>query len=545
MVAVRASDARFPGRAGPDGAGADSALAVAAGGRLASGEAALFCQPVTLAPALVRRDGRVQARGHLAEHARLGLLEDHLPDGAVEELVARHGVAGKRLRALSAGMAVRCVLAMTLLPNASLREVTATVAGQLAFVPWATPWKPPGGEVLGRWRARLGEPLLADLFWLAAAKAAAEPEHTEHTEAGADPGGRLGGLLVCAVDGTLIRCPDTKANREAFASAGTSDDSAPYPQARAVLASAAATRAVLAAAVDGSHTGEQTLIARIVRAHPEVFAPGRLFLFDRNFLGADLVADILAAGAHVLMRVKSDIVLPNLGWRPDGSYDSCLRATEGPIPVRVVEYDVAAPDGADTAEELFCLVTDLTDHEKYPASALAAAYPQRWTGSETALKENKAAITDAGPSRGPIFRSTAPQMVRQEFWAWLTSANLVRAEARRAARQAAGPDRPRPARPARAVPARQVSFTATVREAVRSMTLSARTAATTAAAQALAAARAGTALLSQLIQLDRRRHRPRVTKCRQQFPSAKPQTPTGRWAGQIRIRAPRPSPGAG
>jgi hypothetical protein len=542
MVAVRAWDVRFPGRGVPDGTGVDSALTVAGGGGLASGEVALFCQPVTAASVLVRRDGRVQARGHLAEHVRLGLVEDHLPDGAIEELVARHGVAEERLRALSAGMAVRCVLAMTLRPDAGLREVMATVAGQLAFVPWAKPWRVPGGEVLGRWRTRLGAGLFTDLFALAAARAAVEPEHTDPA---ADPRGWLGGLLVCAVDGTQIRCPDTEANREVFGSSGTADDSAPYPQARAVLASVAATRAVLAAAVDGSHTGEQTLIARIVEDRPEVFAPGRLFLFDRNFLGGELVAEILAAGAHVLMRVKSDIALPNLGWRPDGSYDSHLRGPDGPIPVRVAEYDVAAPAGAGPAEELFCLVTDLTDHETYPAQALAAAYPQRWTGSETTIKENKATITDAGPSRGPIFRSATPDMVRQEFWAWLTATDLVRAEARRAARQAAGPERPRPARPARHIPARRISFTATTREAVRSMTLSTRTAATTAAAQALAAARAGAALLSQLIQLDRNRHRPRVTKCRQQFPSAKRHTPTSRWTGEVLIRAPRPLPGAG
>ena len=542
MVAVRARDVRFPGRGGPDGTGLDSALAPAGVGGLASGEEALFCQPVTAAPVLVRRDGRVQARGHLAEHVRLGLLEDHLPDGAVEELVAGHGVAEQRLRALSAGMAARCVLAMTLLPDASLREVVVTVAGQLAFVPWAKPWRAPGGEVLGRWRVRLGEGLFADLFWPAAAGAAAEPEHTSPD---ADPRGWLGGLLVCAVDGTQVRCPDTEENREAFGSSGTADDSAPYPQARAVLVSAASTRAVLAAAIDGSHTGEQTLIGRIVEDHPEVFTPGRLFLFDRNFLGGELVAKILAVGAHVLMRVKSDIALPNLGWRPDGSYESYLRGPEGRIPVRVAEYDVAAPAGPDPAEELFCLVTDLTDHEAYPAQALAAAYPQRWTGSETAIKENKATITDAGPSRGPIFRSTTPDMVRQEFWAWLTATNLVRAEARRAARQAAGPDRPRPARPARHIPARRISFTAATREAVRSMILSARTAATTATAEPLAGGRSAAALLSQLIQLDRNRHRPRVTKCRQQFPSAKPRTRTGRWAGQVIIRAPRPLPGAG
>ncbi len=542
MVAVGAGGVRFPGRRAPDGTGLDSALTLAGGGGLAGGEVALFCQPVTAAPVRVRRDGRVQARGHLAEHVRLGLLEDHLPEGAIEELVARHGVAEQRLRALSAGMAARCVLAMTLRPDAGLREVTATVAGQLAFVPWARRWRVPGGEVLGRWRRRLGEGLFTDLFWLAAARAAAEPEHTSpHAQAG----GWLGGLLVCAVDGTQVRCPDTQANREAFGSSGTADDSAPYPQARAVLVSASASRAVLAAAVDGSCVGEQTLIARIVDDHPEVFTPGRLFGFDRNFLGAQLIAKILAAGAHVLMRVKSDIALPNLGWRRDGSYDSHLCGPEGPIPVRVVEYDVAAPDGADPAEELFCLVTDLSDEEKYPAQALAAAYPQRWTGSETTIKENKATITDAGPSRGPIFRSTTPAMVRQEFWAWLTATNLIRAEARRAARHATGPARPRPAHPARHVPARQISFTATVHETIRCLSLSTRTAATTPAARTLTAARTATALLPQLIQLDRNRHRPRVTKCRQQFPSAKRRTRTDRWAGRITIRAPHPLPGTG
>ncbi len=420
----------------------------------------------------------------------------------------------------------------------------ATVAGQLAAVPWEKPWQVPGGEVLSRHRTRLGEGLFEDLFGRVAARVAAEPEHTGPDP---DPGGWLGGLLLCAVDGAQVRCPDTEANRREFGSSGTSDDSAPYPQARAVLVSACATRAVLGAAIDASATGEQTLTGRILDTRPGVFGPGRLFLFDRNFLGAELIVKILAAGAHLLMRVKSDIALPNLGWLPDGSYRSYLRGPGGKscIPVRVAEYDVAAPAGAGPAGELYCLVTDLADHHRYPASALAAAYPQRWTGSETTIKEHKATITDAGPSRGPIFRSTTPAMIRQEFWAWLTAGNLVRAEARQAARRAARATRPRPARPARRVPARQVSFTATAREAIRSMTQSARTATTAIAARAATAAHTAAALLAQPIQLDRRRHRPRVTKCRQQFPSANGATTTARGAGEVIVRAPDPLPGAG
>ena len=48
------------------------------------------------------------------------------------------------------------------------------------------------------------------------------------------------------------------------------------------------------------------------------------------------------------------------------------------------------------------------DHVAYPAGQLAAAYAWRWPGSETALKEAKSAITGAGPSAGPIFRSASP-----------------------------------------------------------------------------------------------------------------------------------------
>src|SRR5262249_30992079 len=71
----------------------------------------------------------------------LGVLEDHLPPGVVEELVARHQVAGQRLRGLSAGMAARCVLAMTVLPGACGREGMATVAGQVAVGAGPRAWR--------------------------------------------------------------------------------------------------------------------------------------------------------------------------------------------------------------------------------------------------------------------------------------------------------------------------------------------------------------------------------------------------------------------
>ena len=68
LVAVRAADLASP--AGP-GLGKDgrSALVAAGGGRIRSGDVVVFLKPVAVAPAVVRRDGRVQAGGHPADHA--------------------------------------------------------------------------------------------------------------------------------------------------------------------------------------------------------------------------------------------------------------------------------------------------------------------------------------------------------------------------------------------------------------------------------------------------------------------------------------------
>ena len=77
MVAVRVQDLISPaGRGlGKDGR---SALVAAGAGRICSGDLVVFCKPVAVAAAVVRRNGRVQAAGHPADHARLGLAEERL-----------------------------------------------------------------------------------------------------------------------------------------------------------------------------------------------------------------------------------------------------------------------------------------------------------------------------------------------------------------------------------------------------------------------------------------------------------------------------------
>lgn len=62
MVAVPVSALAWPVRAGAGGDGR-SALVVAGAEKIAAGEPVAWCKVVVVAPALLRRDGRVQAAG--------------------------------------------------------------------------------------------------------------------------------------------------------------------------------------------------------------------------------------------------------------------------------------------------------------------------------------------------------------------------------------------------------------------------------------------------------------------------------------------------
>jgi hypothetical protein len=530
LLAIRVADLVSPTGRVPAG-GDRTALVVAGTPAIRTGEQLVFVKVVAVAPAVVRRDGRIQAGGHPAGHARLGALEQQLDElagpGVIEEIAARATLTGKvkgeARRAMTAALAIRATVLMGVLPDADYGEVMAAVLGDLVLVPWHRPYQVPTGKVLSTWRTALGPAPLAGLQ--ARLLAAAGAEHRDHDYRAVHVGDSGHELRLGSIDGSVTRVPDTPANREAFGSTGTADDSAPYPQVRDLLASDASTRGALAV-VSGPSGGakaeaEQALLDTMLTTCPQIFTTDRVWVLDRNFPGAGRVAWMLATGTHVLIRVKSDLALPRIsGFLPDGSYYSYLAG--GPaagrwcLKVRVVEYDVNL-DGQDTGE-MFCLISDLLDHAVYPAGQLAAAYAWRWAGSETALKEAKSAITGAGPSTGPIFRSATPELIAQEHAAWICGTELIRALARAAARQAAPARKGRLA--GRKVQPRQISFTSARRAALAS--IRSGTATASLPAPLAEAFRQDTlrALGKCRIVIDRHRHRDRKTKARQAFPGA-------------------------
>jgi hypothetical protein len=245
---------------------------------------------------------------------------------------------------------------------------------------------------------------------------------------------------------------------------------------------------------------------------------------------------MLAAGTHVLIRLKSDIPLRRAGgFLPDGSYLAELSGGGAALTVRVIEYTITVA-GRDTPE-MFCLVTDLLDHAAYPAGTLAAAYHWRWIGSETALKEAKSAISGSGPSTGAMLRSGSPALIAQEHAAWIISAELARATARAAAGIAVparkGPRAGQPLHP------REISFTA-ARHAIITTTRTA-TASLPAALTSANRDHALAGLARRRIQADRDRHRDRKTKARPGFPPGGPRLPTRTAPAQIAVCGPAPA----
>jgi len=548
MVAVRVADLVSP--AGPGlGKGGRSALVVAGAGTIRTGDVVVFLKPVAVAPAVVRRDGRVQAAGHPADHARLGVAGDRLdalagrPDviGQIAAGITLQGkVKGAARRAMTPALVIRLTVLMTLMPDADYAEVVAALIGDLAAVPWQRPYAPPTATVVSTWREALGPGPLQDLRDLVLA--GVDAEHREHDYRAVT----VGVLDACSIDGSLTRVPDTPANRQAFGSAGTADDTSPYPQLRELRLTDASTRAALAvtagpsgaAAAGGERDkgeAEQALLDRALTDYPHLFTPGRLWILDRNFPGVPRIARMLATGTHVLIRVKSDIPLRQVGgFLPDGSYLATMSGGGITLTVRVIEYTVSVA-GRD-APELFCLITDLHQHAAYPAGVLAAAYHWRWIGSETALKEAKSAISGAGPSTGAMLRSASPALVAQEHAAWVTAVELARATARTAAAIAVPARKGK--RAGQPVHPREISFTAARRAVITTTRAGAATASLPAAAITASRDSILASLARRRVDTDRHRHRDRKTKARLGFPPGGPRIPALTAPAQISICQP-------
>ena len=332
-----------------------------------------------------------------------------------------------------------------------------------------------------------------------------------------------GGLRLGAIDGTVTRMPDTAANRAAFGTAGAAETG--YPQIRHLHVSDALTRATLAV-VGGPAGGDKARDkgeAEQAAAGPDAGRAARRVrprpVVDHGPELPRRAADRGAAGHRQPRAGPRQVRHPAAPHRPVRR----RRVLPDPPVRRRHQPDHAGrrvprqPRRADHARVV------LPGHRSarpptHPAHLLAQAYRWRWDGSETALREAKSAIHDAGPGTGAILRSASPELIRQEHAAWIAATELVRA-ATRCAAAIATPFRKGP-RTGQPVAARHLSFTTARRTLIATVRAGTATASLPEPARAAAHQRALAVIATARVTTDRHRHRDHKIKSRQPFPHA-------------------------
>jgi hypothetical protein len=293
---------------------------------------------------------------------------------------------------------VYLLLAGCLFAELGYGQVWQRLCAGLDGLPLATPT----ASALTQARRRLGPAPLRALFDLLCGPA----------PTAATGGVRVGGLLVCAIDGTTMSVADTPANCGVYTKQPGHHGGSGYPLLRLVALVACGTRSLIAVVFGPTSSGETTMTARLV----DHLHSGMLVLCDRNLTTAALTRQIATSGAHLLGRCKADRKLPLLGRLPDGSWLSLL----GGVQVRVVDAEITIATRAGRATSSYRLATTLLDAGGWPAAALVALYHQRWE-IETAYLELKSTILG-----GRVLRARTPAGVDQEVYALLVCYQLLR-----------------------------------------------------------------------------------------------------------------------
>jgi hypothetical protein len=250
------------------------------------------------------------------------------------------------------------------------------------------------------------------------------------------------GLRMMAIDGFVVNLPDTPKNERVFGRPQSGRAPGAFPQAR-----------VLALCEVGTHLLWKVLIKPIRRAEIVMarvllryVAPDMLLLWDRGFLSYGNVQDVLASQAHLLARIKKNLVFSKLEVLPDGTYLAKLypsrkqrRKDADGIVVRIIEYTFQ-DEGRSGSGQPHRLLTTLLDANTDPAKRLIELYHERWE-EELAIDELK-----THQRQHPVLRSQTPAGVVQEIYGLLLAHFVVRKLMFEAAAQ-------------QELPPRQISFT--------------------------------------------------------------------------------------
>jgi hypothetical protein len=242
------------------------------------------------------------------------------------------------------------------------------------------------------------------------------------------PGVFYQGSRWMGIDGVVYDVPDSPANATAFERASGARGQGAFPQVRKVSLVELGTHVEVAIAVGGWQISEQELQRRLWDQIPA----DALLTEDRGFFSYPAWKELDARGVKLLVRVKGQLVLKPFQHLPDGSYLAKLYANSydrkkdrNGLVVRVFLYTLNDPQRVGHAAE-HRLVTNLLDHEKYPALEMVAGYHQRWE-QELVFDEQKTHQDPRRAEKPAHLRSETPTGVEQELYALSLAHYVVRA----------------------------------------------------------------------------------------------------------------------
>ncbi len=220
------------------------------------------------------------------------------------------------------------------------------------------------------------------------------------------PGVRFGRYRTVAFDGcTSIKVPDTARNRAWLGKMKAALGVTGYPAVELMTLAETGTRALIGAVFGPPATGETDYARRLLH----LLTAGMLVLADRGFDAGAFLAEVAATRAQFLVRLTATRRLAVLTRLDDGSFVSRI----GELTVRIIA------DGT-TYTGRYRLATTLTDHRRYPATALIRLYHERWEHEVAYLALRHTLLT------GRVLRSGDPAGLQQEMWALLALYQALR-----------------------------------------------------------------------------------------------------------------------
>ncbi|WP_423228030.1 IS4 family transposase [Phytopseudomonas dryadis] len=241
-------------------------------------------------------------------------------------------------------------------------------------------------------------------------------------------GDEWNGLQVFAVDGALLRTPDTPELREHFGSGNTgSDRQTPFPMLRLIALMNVRSHVILDAQLTPYRSSEMRLAETFLAQIPD----NSVTLFDKGFWGADLLLSLAGNGSnrHWLTPARKNLVMEEIE-----RYSEHDRLVRMKVSVQARKRNPNLPMHWEVREvsyesqgQVKSLLTSLPAGA-YSAEAVAELYLERWE-IELGFRDIKSSMQQ----NAMTLRSKKVDLIYQEVWGLLLAYNIIRREASQAA----------------------------------------------------------------------------------------------------------------